>query len=221
MNMVIDEALLDGSIEKSIENKYRSFIDVIVKKLKRRTVTQHWAFARAMNNILPYAMEFISVRTASCHVNIPTLNCNEPGIRPKPQLSGAVTVSVHDALILDNRRIEVPLISFNKYSHSATDHPIKEVAISDILSELDLWQRGHKVNYKKPMDFIDLTELAILVFMDVGFKIYSGVSFNQAGRRYYRIAFIKEDMFVEMILTMDDFFAYKDLSDRELTTRPC
>jgi len=65
------------------------------------------------------------------------------------------------------------------------------------------------------VDYSNIVELSLLTFLEKGFQIYSGVSFNSGDRRFFRVSFLRNDMFVEMIVTMDDLFLWESLSNQE------
>lgn len=203
------------NIDNLTGESYRNQSNTFVGKLKESLVVTHWAFANAMSEILPFAMEAVSHTNAGLAISLPTLNTANDGNRPKDQLSGGIGLSVFREMICSNRVVQVPAISFSKYSHSVGNHKIKEVKPEAILAELKTWTNSHLVRYKDPIDYSAVVELSLLTFLEKGFQIYSGVSFNPGDRRFFRIAFLRNDMFVEMIVTMDDLFQWESFSNQE------
>lgn len=201
--------------------EYRVKSRTVVQGLKRKLVVGHWAFVDAMSEILPYALEAISPTDSECNFVTPELNAPEPGLRPKAQLSGAASVNLYRTMIFDDRLARVPAITFAKYSISTTGHPVADVSVSGILEHLKTWTNSHLTKYANPIDYSDIAELSILAFLEKGFELYSGVGIVANQRQYYRIAFLKNDMFVEMILTMDDLMTWGDISRQERKTVVC
>lgn len=194
---------------------YRDRTFEFVNKLKRNLVVQHWPFATALAEVLPFALETVSHTNAAMEMFIPDLNSANDAVRPKDQLSGGVKIAIYREMIYDDRIIRVPAITFTKYSHSVGNHKVKEVQIAEIMKDLKLWTDSHLTKYKEPHDFADIVELCMITFLEKGFQIYSGVSFLAGDRQYYRLAFLRGDMFVEMIVTMDDLFLWGSLSNEE------
>ena len=194
---------------------YRDRTAEFTAKLKRHLIVQHWPFASALAEILPFALETVSPSDADMIMQIPSLNSPSDERRPKGQLSGGISIGVTRRMIVDDQTVLVPAITFMKYSHAVGNHPIKEVKVSEILGDLKKWTDSHQVKYKEPFDYADVIELALITFLEKGFQIYSGTGFRAADRQYYRIAFLRGDMFVEMIVTMDDLFIWGSISESE------
>ena len=95
------------------------------------------------------------------------------------------------------------------------------MSVSGILEHLKTWTNSHLTKYANPIDYGDIAELSIMAFLEKGFELYSGVGIVANQRQYYRIAFLKNDMFVEMILTMDDLMTWGDISRQERKTVVC
>ena len=203
------------NIDNLTGESYRNQSNNFVGKLKESLVVTHWAFANAMSEILPFAMEAVSHTNAGLAISLPMLNTANDGNRPKDQLSGGIGLSVFREMICSNRVVQVPAISFSKYSHSVGNHKIKEVKPDAIMALLKTWTDSHLSRYKEPVDYSNIVELSLLTFLEKGFQIYSGVSFNSGDRRFFRVSFLRNDMFVEMIVTMDDLFLWESLSNQE------
>lgn len=194
---------------------YRAVSKTAVEKLRQGLVVSHWAFASAMSEILPYAMEAISPVDAHLALVIPSLNSQEEIARPKSTLSSGIFLRLFRKMIVDNQTVYVPAITYSKYSHSATAHELKEVTTDQILAELDFWTKSHKAKYPNPIDYSDIVELTTIAFLEKGYKIYSATSLRSAEHQYFRIAYLLNDMYVEMILTMDDLFIWGEASNKE------
>lgn len=198
--------------EQLLDIDYVNKVIKVVEDVKRVLPVTHWTFTQVLADVLPFAMEFVSKQNASVSSMIPKLNARADVHKPLEQLSGGVMVGVYRDLVVNHRIIRVPVISYTKYSHSVAVHEIKEVKTETILADLRLWTEKQKMKHRDALDFTDILELSILSFLEKGFAIYSGVSFLLGERSYYRVTFLKGDMFVEMIMMMDDLLHWESES---------
>lgn len=187
--------------------------DAVRTTMQNLPVT-HWSFARNMEKVLPYAMEALSPKDSFCVVDIPNLQAIDP-VRPKVSLSAGLKISLYQRMIIDNKVISVPVLAFNKYSHGTLIKGLKEVQLSTIMTDYKFWHEGARMKHGQMLDFQSLVELHILTFISDGYAIYNASSLTANQKDYYRINLVKDDILVECIVTVDDYFSHLGYSLEE------
>ena len=211
----------DGLIspESLIGEHNKHLTHTTVRQIREVLPVQHWNFVNCLDQILPFALEAISPKDSNCVATIPKLNSPNDVYRPKQSLSAGLSVNLYRRLIVENQVLSIPMIAFNKYSHTASNHEIKKVELKEILADFRFWTQSVGMKHGETVDFENVIELSLRIFLEGGFAIYSAVSFSAAQKDYYRISLICGDMFVEVNILLDDYITYKRMSRSEFVTR--
>jgi len=209
----IPEAYIDVNITKSCSD--------IVRKIREVTSLQHWSFAKVMEELLPFAMVSISPKDAISKLNIPKVIAPSNKHINRESLSNGLDVWVYQAMIVGNVAYHVPAIRFSKHSIAVIEWTLKEVSSEEILKDYSRWRKLALESGRPFINLNDTIELTLLTFLKEGYKIHSATSYIMNGNYYYRVAFIREDMFVEMTLFMDEYSRMSDLSKSEKVNTVC
>lgn len=222
MNITGDSLLVQTVLpENFIIQRIKKSSSDAVRKVRKVISPMHWSFASVMAEILPYAIESISPDDAYCEVRIPKLVERSNKMENRESLSNALDIWVFQRMIINDTEYAVPAIRFSKHAIAIIDYKLEDVTIEQVIHEYRFWRKGNEMDGKRFMDLEPLIELTLLTYIRDGYAIYCATAFEQHGNRYYRIAAVKDDVFAEMTLYMDEYHRMKTRSNSEIGTFTC
>lgn len=207
--------------ENYLSEKIKRNSSDTVRKVKKVIPVAHWSFTNALSEILPYAMESVSKKDMFCLASAPKLLENSNRHVGRDSLSNSLDVWVYQTMIVEDRALYIPAMRFSKHSHSVINHDVAPVKIETIISQYRFWKKSMEMESGKILDLEALLELTMLTFIKEGLQLYSCTCYERHGNRYFRISFLKDDMFVEIVLTMDEYHRYLKRSKEETATFIC